>query len=160
MCGNVSTETMEASQRGHANSDIKGLLGELPEIYESWTEINHMTTWDIDARIEVSILQSPEGKVRAYCHACQSEYCIHAWEGLQGALKSVALSVLEMECGDFIDAIKILKGLPPEEKERLLSYRGIDIRDLNNYNYELIAENNKEIQTKYGDTIKDFAFFP
>ncbi len=183
------TETInrKASHVSHGGSDIKGLLGDTPESvpkrYEGWTLVNRMREWKtkedmdryaklpLEAKKEnlgigmgfdviVEVYQSPEGKVRAYCHACGSEYCIHAWEGLQGALKSVALSVLEMECGDFIEAIKILKGLPSEEKEKLLRYRGIDTEDLSNYLWELTERNQEEFKERYGSAIKDIAFFP
>jgi len=134
-------------REGKAYYDGKTLFHEKPSEGESFN-------------VSVDIYQSPEGKVRAYCHACGSEYCIHAWEGLQGALKSVALSVLEMECGDFIEAIKILKGLPSEEKEKLLRYRGIDTEDLSNYLWELTERNQKEFKEGYGGAIKDIALFP
>ena len=173
MC-EMETVNRKASHVSHGSSDIKALLGDTPESipkrYEGWTLVNRMIGRNnlTDALkhsvnafdVSVDIYQSPEGKVRAYCHACQSEYCIHAWEGLHGALKSVAVSVLEMECGDFIEVIKILKGLPPEEKEKLLRYRGIDTEDLSNYLERLTERNQEKLKERYGDTIKDFAFFP
>ena len=162
MCEDVITGPKEASHDMHGSSGIKGLLGDVslstPEKYQRWAIVNRMRTWRSQEgfNVYVSVYLSPDGKVRAYCHACESEYCIHAWEGLQGALKSIILSMLEEEYRNFIEAITIMDTLSPEDKEKILQRQGIDTEDLNDYNRELIERNKEEIKKRYGSDIRSF----
>lgn len=188
MLGSTS-EVREVSHALHGSSEIKALPNEITERFQGWTKIGNMRTWrdaktmreahaiikeadkkDIEALkkidytgfdVYVEVYQSPDGKVRGYCHYCQSERCSHVWDAVQGTLKSISIDVLEMECGDFIDALKLLKSLPIEEKRKVLKYRGIDVEDLEIYLQEICQNNQQEIREKYkGVPLRDYMFYP
>ena len=144
----------EAKYKGWVNLDRV-------QMWENWImmenarlipqeELEKFTNEDLGFDVFVDVYLSEEGKIRAYCEYDKSEYCIHSWIALQGALKNVALKTLEMEY-DFIEALRKLKNLSDKEKEELFKKRGIDLDDLKAYITALTEENKEEIEIWFGN---------
>lgn len=144
----------EAKYKGWVNLDRV-------QMWENWVVMENarsippdiqseMSNEDLGFDVFVNIYLSEEGKIRAYCEYDKTEYCIHSWIALQGALKGLALKTLEMEY-DFIEALRRLKNLSDKEKEELFKKRGIDLDDLKAYITALTEKNKESIEVWFRD---------
>ena len=144
----------EAKYKGWVNLDRV-------QMWENWVVMENarsippdiqeeMSNEDLGFDVFVNIYLSEEGKIRAYCEYDKTEYCIHSWIALQGALKGLALKTLEMEY-DFIEAVRRLKNLSDKEKEELFKKRGIDLDDLKAYITALTEKNKESIEVWFRD---------
>ncbi len=98
---------------------------------------------DIGFDVNVETYISEDGRLRAICHYCGSMDCIHAYFGIQDAIRTLILNYLEGEYGDFIEASKKIRNLSRDEKRAILISLQIDIDDLEEY-LEHLIERNKE----------------
>lgn len=152
----------EAKYKGWVNLDRV-------QMWENWIMMENarsiplhikskMSDEDLGFDVFVDVYLSEDGKIRAYCEYDKSEYCIHSWIALQGALKNVALNILEMEY-DFIEALRKLKNLSNKEKEELFKKRGIDLDDLKAYITTLTEENKEGLKVWFSNSLQDLTFY-